>query len=164
MTVEYIQSRHSPDEATYLRDQVDGPLSSAESTIQEESHPQVLVRNTVHEETTEVLKDNKRTDSEDVVSDGLFSFFHCSNRISRSRPSVECSRLNEHPLPSMYRQKSKRERFVAAQTNIMYLVSPDLQFVYYCILLQSYELVERERGILLFNNASLALIVRVQTK
>ncbi|KAJ7928971.1 hypothetical protein B0H13DRAFT_2311247 [Mycena leptocephala] len=65
-TVEYIQSRHSPDEATYLRDQVDGPLSSAESTNQE-SHPQVLVRKTVHEETTEFLKDDKRTDSEDVV-------------------------------------------------------------------------------------------------
>jgi hypothetical protein len=72
--VEYIQSRHSPDEATYLRDQVDGPLSSAESTNQE-SHPQVLVRKTVHEETTEFLKDDKRTDSEDVVSDGLFFFF-----------------------------------------------------------------------------------------
>ncbi|KAJ7707637.1 hypothetical protein B0H17DRAFT_898180, partial [Mycena rosella] len=28
-TIEYIQSRHSPDEATYLRDEVSGPLSGA---------------------------------------------------------------------------------------------------------------------------------------
>ncbi|KAJ6576550.1 hypothetical protein DFH09DRAFT_1078139 [Mycena vulgaris] len=63
-TVEYIQSRHSPDEATYLRDEVNGPLSSA---LSDESHPQVLVRKTVHEETTEVLADKKTTASEDVV-------------------------------------------------------------------------------------------------
>ncbi|KAJ7285055.1 hypothetical protein C8J57DRAFT_1290309 [Mycena rebaudengoi] len=65
-TVDYIQSRHSPDEATYLRDEVSGPLSGAKSE-EHESHPQVLVRKTVHDETTEVWKDDKRTDSEDVV-------------------------------------------------------------------------------------------------
>ncbi|KAJ7903432.1 hypothetical protein B0H14DRAFT_940248 [Mycena olivaceomarginata] len=59
-TVEYIQSRHSPDEATTLRDQVDGPLSAAQSD-------EVLVRKTIHEETTEIFKDGKRTESEDVV-------------------------------------------------------------------------------------------------
>ncbi|KAJ6513184.1 hypothetical protein C8R45DRAFT_962723 [Mycena sanguinolenta] len=60
-TVEYIQSRHSPDEATNLRDQVDGPLSSAKSD-------EVLVRKTIHEERTEIFSDgSKRTASEDVV-------------------------------------------------------------------------------------------------
>ncbi|KAF7336675.1 hypothetical protein MVEN_02102500 [Mycena venus] len=59
-TVEYIQSRHSPDEASYLRDQVDGPLSSAKSD-------EVLVRKTIHEEKTEIFQDGKRTESEDVV-------------------------------------------------------------------------------------------------
>jgi len=59
-TVEYIQSRHSPDEAYYLRDQVDGPLSSAKSD-------DVVVRKTIHEEKTEIFKDGKRTESEDVV-------------------------------------------------------------------------------------------------
>jgi hypothetical protein len=66
-TVEYIQSRHSPDEATTLRDQVDGPLSTAQSD-------EVLVRKTIHEETTEVFKDGKRTESEDVVSSKTFLF------------------------------------------------------------------------------------------
>ncbi|KAJ7756514.1 hypothetical protein DFH07DRAFT_820830 [Mycena maculata] len=65
-TIEYVQARHSPDEATNLRDQVDGPLSSAQGG-NEESHPQVLVRKTVHEEKTEVWNDDKKTDSEDVV-------------------------------------------------------------------------------------------------
>ncbi|KAJ7274329.1 hypothetical protein B0H12DRAFT_1088162 [Mycena haematopus] len=60
-TVEYIQARHSPDEATYLRDQVDGPLSSAQSD-------EVLVRKTIHEEKTEIFQDgSKRTESEDIV-------------------------------------------------------------------------------------------------
>ncbi|KAF7374831.1 hypothetical protein MSAN_00369100 [Mycena sanguinolenta] len=60
-TVEYIQSRHSPDEATYARDQVDGPLSGAQSD-------EVLVRKTIHEERTEIFPDgSKRTASEDVV-------------------------------------------------------------------------------------------------
>ncbi|KAJ7455389.1 hypothetical protein B0H11DRAFT_2067896 [Mycena galericulata] len=66
MTVEYIQSRHSPDEATNLRDEVNGPLSGAKSE-NHESHPQVLVRKTIHEEETEVWNDDKQTDSEDVV-------------------------------------------------------------------------------------------------
>ncbi|KAJ7364134.1 hypothetical protein DFH08DRAFT_266992 [Mycena albidolilacea] len=57
-TVEYIQSRHSPDETNVL-DQVDGPLSTAQSD-------EVLVRK-IHEETTEVFKDGKRTETEDVV-------------------------------------------------------------------------------------------------
>ncbi|KAF8206352.1 hypothetical protein K438DRAFT_1817044 [Mycena galopus ATCC 62051] len=60
-TVEYIQSRHSPDEATSIRDQVDGPLAGAQSD-------EVLVRKIIHEETTEVFQDgSKRTESEDVV-------------------------------------------------------------------------------------------------
>ncbi|KAJ7475906.1 hypothetical protein FB451DRAFT_1245205 [Mycena latifolia] len=65
-TIEYIQSRHSPDEAAYLRDEVNGPLSGAKSD-NHGSHPQVLVRKTVHEEKTEVLKDANTTASEDVV-------------------------------------------------------------------------------------------------
>ncbi|KAJ6531866.1 hypothetical protein B0H19DRAFT_966396 [Mycena capillaripes] len=69
-TVDYIQSRHSPDEATYLRDQVDGPLSSATTESDGSHQPQVLVRETVHK-TKEVLKDG--------VSFGvLFYFFTLS--------------------------------------------------------------------------------------
>jgi len=67
-TVEYIQSRHSPDEATELRDLVNGPLSSAKSDEHDsESHPQVLVRKTVHDVKTEVWKDSDRTGSEEAV-------------------------------------------------------------------------------------------------
>ncbi|KAJ7227256.1 hypothetical protein GGX14DRAFT_418832 [Mycena pura] len=62
-TIEYIQSRHSPDEASYLRDEVNGPLSSAQSDDRE-SHPQVLVKKTV---TEEVWKTDKNTASEDIV-------------------------------------------------------------------------------------------------
>ncbi|KAJ7126921.1 hypothetical protein C8R44DRAFT_779904 [Mycena epipterygia] len=65
-TIEYIHSRHSPDEASYSHDQVNGPLSGAKGDGQD-SHPQVLVRKTVHEEETEVWEDDKRTGSEDVV-------------------------------------------------------------------------------------------------
>lgn len=54
--VEYIQSRHSPDEDISLRDQVDGPLSSAASESDGSHQPQVVVRETVREK-TEVLKD-----------------------------------------------------------------------------------------------------------
>ncbi|KAJ7067010.1 hypothetical protein C8F01DRAFT_655649 [Mycena amicta] len=64
-TVEYIQSRHSPDEAAYLRDEVNGPLSGAK-TDDTNSDPQVLVRRTVRE-TTEVWKNEEGTASEDVV-------------------------------------------------------------------------------------------------
>nr|GAT60697.1 predicted protein [Mycena chlorophos] len=63
-TVEYIQARHSPDEAIYSHDQVDGPLSSAKAD-DTNSHPQVLVRETV--KTTEVWKNEDSTASEDVV-------------------------------------------------------------------------------------------------
>ncbi|KAF7312383.1 hypothetical protein MIND_00251600 [Mycena indigotica] len=64
-TVEYIQARHSPDEAADLLDQVNGPLSSAK-TDDTSTGPQVLVRKTVRE-TTEVWKNEKSTASEDVV-------------------------------------------------------------------------------------------------
>jgi len=66
-TVEYIQSRHSPDEASELRDLVGGPLSGAKSDEHGESHPQVLVRKTVHEVKTETWKDSDRTGSEEAV-------------------------------------------------------------------------------------------------
>jgi len=58
-TIDYIQSRHSPDEAHYLRDEVNGPLSGAKGDGTE-SHPQVLVRKTVHEEKTEVWQNDKK--------------------------------------------------------------------------------------------------------
>ncbi|KAJ7158690.1 hypothetical protein C8R46DRAFT_1109912 [Mycena filopes] len=65
-TVEYIQSRHSPDEAADLLDQVKGPLSGAKTDGHDgDDSPQVLVRKTVHDETTEVLKD--ATASEEAV-------------------------------------------------------------------------------------------------
>ncbi|KAJ7678883.1 hypothetical protein DFH06DRAFT_1165138 [Mycena polygramma] len=57
MTVEYIQSRHSPDEAYYPKDQVDGPLSSA--TSEGDSDPQVLVRETIEKKTEFSVKDGK---------------------------------------------------------------------------------------------------------
>ncbi|KAJ7104080.1 hypothetical protein B0H15DRAFT_6602 [Mycena belliarum] len=63
-TIDYIQTRHSPDEAYYSADVVSGPLSAAKGDSQE-CDPQVLVRKTVREETTEILKD--ATDSEAVV-------------------------------------------------------------------------------------------------
>jgi len=56
-TVEYIHSRHSPDgrvsprEATYETDSVLGPLSDAQGT-----ENGTVVKKTVHEETTEVIK------------------------------------------------------------------------------------------------------------
>ncbi|KAJ6619804.1 hypothetical protein B0H10DRAFT_2025113, partial [Mycena sp. CBHHK59/15] len=66
MTIDYIHSRHSPDEAAYLRDEVNGPLSGAKGE-EHGSHPQVLVKTTVREQTTEVWKDENTTDSEDIV-------------------------------------------------------------------------------------------------
>ncbi|KAF7327691.1 hypothetical protein MKEN_00348600 [Mycena kentingensis (nom. inval.)] len=64
-TIAYIEARHSPDQANYAKDQVNGPLSSAQ-TEDTDPHPQVLVRRTVRE-TTEVWKDETSTASEDVV-------------------------------------------------------------------------------------------------
>ncbi|KDQ24762.1 hypothetical protein PLEOSDRAFT_1090448 [Pleurotus ostreatus PC15] len=62
-TVEYIHSRHAPDERTeptsafYSYDTVDGPLGAGADKI--------LSKRTVHEEVTEVLKKDARpTDSE----------------------------------------------------------------------------------------------------
>ncbi|KAK7033180.1 hypothetical protein R3P38DRAFT_2921212 [Favolaschia claudopus] len=69
-TVDYIHARHSPDEASYSHDSVNGPLSGAKSD-------EVLVRKTIHEEheeTTEILQDGKRTASEEAVkADRAFS-------------------------------------------------------------------------------------------
>ncbi|KAJ6494893.1 hypothetical protein C8R47DRAFT_1069836 [Mycena vitilis] len=58
VTVEYIQSRHSPDEAYYPKDQVDGPLSSATS----EGDPDVLVHETIEKKTEFSVKDDKKAD------------------------------------------------------------------------------------------------------
>ncbi|KAJ7650146.1 hypothetical protein FB45DRAFT_887096 [Roridomyces roridus] len=65
-TVDYIHARHSPDESHLLRDEVDGPLSSAEGT-EGLGEPQVLVRKTI-EKTEMWSKDNDQTASEDIVS------------------------------------------------------------------------------------------------
>lgn len=74
-TVDYVQTRHSPDERTssresHLKDEVDGPLSSkARHDETQVNHGKTLKKKTVHEETTEVLLEEANpTASEDNVS------------------------------------------------------------------------------------------------
>jgi len=57
-TVNYIHARHSPDEAGYSHDSVQGPLSSAQGTedTQAETDTYVLKKTVRKEETTEMLK------------------------------------------------------------------------------------------------------------
>ncbi|KAH7928091.1 hypothetical protein BV22DRAFT_1149240 [Leucogyrophana mollusca] len=93
-TVNYIQSRHSPDErlepreATYTHDEVTGPLGSArvgefegvigdgdsgfdlEETVVDPDG-RTVKRHVLHEETTEVLRDGEPTASEANVSYNL---------------------------------------------------------------------------------------------
>ncbi|KAK7050909.1 hypothetical protein VNI00_005021 [Paramarasmius palmivorus] len=70
-TVDYILSRHNPDDraqstqSTLLKDAVEGPLSSAEGHEEAET----LVKKTVHEETTEVIKKNPTPSEESVKAD-----------------------------------------------------------------------------------------------
>lgn len=62
-TVEYVHTRHSPDErlggreATYQRDEVSGPLSGTYTEEVPVNQGKVLKKKTVHEETTEVLEE-----------------------------------------------------------------------------------------------------------
>jgi hypothetical protein len=63
-TVEYVHTRHSPDErlggreATYQRDEVSGPLSGTYTGDEVPvNHGKVLKKKTVREETTEVLEE-----------------------------------------------------------------------------------------------------------
>jgi hypothetical protein len=88
-TVEYLNSRHSSD----VLDEVTGPLSNAKSD--EPDHPDVLVRKTVHEEKTEVWKDDKRTGSEDAVSPWFTLSSSRHSNTSRSRRTAESFRPNE---------------------------------------------------------------------
>lgn len=61
-TVEYLTSRNSPEErveptfALYTRDEVQGPLSSAQGFEDQDDHAEEVVKQTVRQETTEVLK------------------------------------------------------------------------------------------------------------
>ena len=60
-TVDYVHTRHSPDErlggreAAYQRDEVDGPLSGKYKP--DKMPAKTVKRKTVHEETTEVLEE-----------------------------------------------------------------------------------------------------------
>jgi hypothetical protein len=63
-TVEYVRTRHSPDErlsgreASYQRDEVDGPLAGKyKSDEVPVHHGKTLKKTTVHEETTEMLEE-----------------------------------------------------------------------------------------------------------
>ncbi|KAK0485251.1 hypothetical protein IW261DRAFT_892594 [Armillaria novae-zelandiae] len=61
-TVEYLTSRHSPEErveptfALYTRDEVEGPLSSAQGFEDQDDQPETLMKRTVRQETSQVFK------------------------------------------------------------------------------------------------------------
>ncbi|KAK0500432.1 hypothetical protein EDD18DRAFT_1349311 [Armillaria luteobubalina] len=60
-TVEYLTSRHSPEErveptfALYTRDEVEGPLSSAQGFEDKDDQSDTVMTRTVHQETSQVF-------------------------------------------------------------------------------------------------------------
>ncbi|CAK5268493.1 unnamed protein product [Mycena citricolor] len=88
-TIEYIHSRHSPDEAHYAKDEVSGPLSGAQGS-EDGSHPQVLVRETVKK-----TKEWTETQLEQTASEESVRSFPVSRVQKLTNQQVKADR-NEH--------------------------------------------------------------------
>lgn len=81
-TVDYVHTRHAPDErlsgreASYLRDEVDGPLAGKFKRDEvPENHGKTLKKKTVREETTEVFEENLTASEANLRADrGDFKF------------------------------------------------------------------------------------------
>ncbi|KAK0469728.1 uncharacterized protein EV420DRAFT_1496258 [Desarmillaria tabescens] len=78
-TVEYLTSRHSPEErveptfALYTRDEVEGPLSSAQGFEDQDDHAEEVVKRTVQKETTQVFKKVDPSSTKPVSASAIIS-------------------------------------------------------------------------------------------